>query len=53
MTISDKSRIDYMQEAAIKKRKLDRHSDIAVAPGFAMVLIMVILYGISREVSIL
>lgn len=40
-------------EAAIKKRKLDRHSDIAVVPGFAMILIMVILYGISREVSII
>lgn len=38
-------------EASIKKRKLNRHSDIAVVPGFAFVLIAVIIYGIYREVS--
>ena len=40
-------------EAAIKKRRLDRHSEIAVVPGFAVILIIVIFYGISREVSLL
>lgn len=38
-------------EAAIKKRKLDRHSDLAVVPGFAVILIMVIIWRMTWEVS--
>ena len=40
-------------EAAIKERKLDRHSDLAVVPGFAVILIAILIYGFSREVCIL
>ncbi len=43
--------ISGLIEAAIKKRKLDRHSDLAVVPGFAVILITVIIWGITREVS--
>lgn len=40
-------------EAVIQKRKLDRNSDLAVVPGFAMILIVVIFYGITREGSLI
>ena len=43
--------ISGLIEAAIKKRKLDRHSDLAVVPGFAVILITVIIWGMTREVS--
>ena len=43
--------ISGLIEAAIKKRKLDRHSDLAVVPGFAAILITVIIWGMTREVS--
>ena len=39
-------------EAGIKNRKLNRDSGLAVVPGFAMVLIIMIIYGITRKGSL-
>ena len=38
-------------EAGIKNRKLNWDSGLAVVPGFAMVLIIMIIYGIIRKGS--
>ena len=38
--------------AGIKNRKLNRDSGLAVVPGFAMVLIIMIIYGITRKGSL-
>ena len=39
-------------EAGIKNRKLNRDSGLSVVPGFAMVLIIMIIYGITRKGSL-
>lgn len=39
-------------EAGIKNRKLNRDSGLAVVPGFAMILIIMIIYGITRKGSL-
>ena len=39
-------------EAGIKNRKLNRDSGLAVVLGFAMVLIIMIIYGITRKGSL-
>jgi len=38
-------------EAGIKNRKLNWDSGLAVVPGFSMVLIIMIIYGIIRKGS--